>query len=307
MAAFGASGGRRLHASVNARRGDAAPAGVAAAKIALAAILLGAAAFGAWKLCAKLHAEWVAQCVVPDVKAPGVVTVNATPHIREELVRGLFHLTNGCNLALIDFEEKRIEAMKSQPLIKSLSVTKRLPASVEISVEERKPAARVNFRTERAKDANGRPIPMRNWDVADADGVVFGFSKKDSASLPVVKTGAAKGVPKGARLEGRALSALRFVEICAATPDLRLDEVDVSGKSYMTARFSSGRAGDGNIVKIDWDWVDDPADRGQPKLSLAVKNLMDVVNTSLTGAMCTYFISEGGRVSVSMQDKEPIR
>ena len=177
----------RRHVSLNSRRSDAGPASFLAVKMAVLAVVVIGVAYGAYRLVSRLHSRWVAQYVVPDVHAPGVVEVRTTPHITEEQIRDLFGLTNGCNLALIDFDEVRRDVLQREPIIKSLSVTKRLPNSVSIAAEERKPVVRVNYQVEAMKTADGRTRRHDRWDVADSDGVVFRFSRKDSQLLPRIK------------------------------------------------------------------------------------------------------------------------
>ena len=303
-----ASSGGRRHASLNSRRGDAGPASFPAVKMTVLAVVLAGAAYGAYKLVSRLHSRWVAQYVVHDVKAPGVVEVHTTPHLTEEQIRNLFGLTNGCNLALIDFDEVRREALRRNPIIKSLSVTKRLPNSVSITAEERKPIVRVNYRTEVLKNAAGRSFPMRRWDVADSEGVVFCFSPKDSQLLPLIKDGPNPPVERGGRLTGKALAALRLVEVCSSKEfaGMNFDEIDISGASYLKAHFGAP-TGEGNVLCVDWNFMDGADDDPTPRLKTAVQKVRQSIATRLPGPMCIYTVTDTDRVIVQSADKEPIR
>lgn len=301
------SGGRR-HASLSSRRGDAEPASFTAVKMTVLAVALAGAAYGAYKLVSRLHSRWVAQYVVHDVKAPGVVEVHTTPHLTEEQIRDLFGLTNGCNLALIDFDEMRSEILRREPIIKSLSVTKRLPNSVSITAEERKPVVRVNYQVEVMKTADGRSRRHERWDVADSEGVVFRFSRKDSQLLPRIKGGPNPPVERGGRLTGKALAALRLVEVCSSKEfaGMNFDEIDISGASYLKAHFGAP-TGEGNVLCVDWNFMGGADDDPTPRLKTAVQKVRQSIATRLPGPMCIYTVTDTDRVIVQSADKEPIR
>ena len=298
----------RRHVSLNSRRSDAGPASFLAVKMAVLAVVVIGVAYGAYKLVSRLHSRWVAQYVVPDVHAPGVVEVRTTPHITEEQIRDLFGLTNGCNLALIDFDEVRRDVLQREPIIKSLSVTKRLPNSVSIAAEERKPVVRVNYQVEAMRTADGRTRRHDRWDVADSDGVVFRFSRKDSQLLPRIKGGPNPPVERGGRLTGKALAALRLVEVCSAKEfaGMNLDEIDISGASYLKAHFGAP-TGEGNTLCIDWNFMGGADDDPTPRLKTAVQKVRHSIATRLPGPMCTYTVTDTDRVIVQTADKEPIR
>ena len=157
---------------------------------------------------AKLRALWLEQCVVTDVASQVAITDGKM--VRSDVIAGQFGLTNGANLALIDFAEKRRETLKKIPNIRDITVSRHLPNRVSIDVEERVPVVRLGIRGR--KGDTGK--------VADTDGVVF-ISSSGTQILPTIREAAAPGTPKGQTLGGHALAALRLIETCRTSyPEL---------------------------------------------------------------------------------------
>ena len=168
--------------------------------------------------------------------------------------------------------------------------------------------ARVNYRVEVMQTADRRSRRIERWDVVDSDGVVFGFSRRDSQLLPCIKGGPNPPVERGGRLSGKALAALRLIEVCSAKEfaGMNLDEIDISGASYLKAHFGAA-TGEGNTLCIDWNFMGGADDDPTPRLKTAVQNVRQIIATRLPGPMCTYTVTDTGRVGVQSVDKEPIR
>ena len=218
----------------------AAKAGAAVFIAVLSAWLI----YCAWRF---LDGLWTARCVVEDVKAQ--IEVRTSPHVREELVLGLFGIKKGCNLATLDLAGKREEILKTLPLVKAISVRRRLPARLEIDVEERTPVVRVNY------SGRTRDKPFDSWDVADSEGIVFNFPLKDSRTLPRIVD--AKGLPavkRGEKLPARAMSALRLVEAASRKefPHISVLDVNISNSTYLIAATSGY-----SLIKFDWEYVEE--------------------------------------------------
>ena len=266
---------------------------VLAVVLAVGAILL------AVKAGERMCAAWNAQFAVEDVLSQ--VTIRSTPHISDEMVRQAFGLTNGCNLATIDFAACRRRTLERQPLIRSIVIDRR-GKTLEIAVEERKPVARINLETRRIA-RGGKVSEIHLWDAVDSEGVVFSFNRRDTVFMPAIK-GLPAAVRRGDRISGRALSALRMIEVCAANRDLAvigLDSVSVANSTYMQACTK-----DYSIVKIDWQLLDDPSDPHQERLRRVLANLRDTIEKRLTPPRCTYTISGLDRVCVLPYEKDPI-
>lgn len=268
-------------------------------KLAFCAVLAIAACATVFVLFSKCRAMWIAQCAVADVREQ--VKITATAHIRPSLVLELFGLTNGCNLAEIDFDRKRAEILESQPMIKTLSVTRRLPDRLEIRAEERKPAARVNYSEVEIADSAGRKSRMGRWQVADAEGVVFNFNQRETRLLPRIVEGR-PSAKTGQRLSGRALAALRLIDLCARHdfPGITLLDADVTNPTYLVAA-----TGDYNTLKIDWNLVHDPESPSQPEMRRALGEIQGIVANRLAGsARSAFIVSESGRINVIAYGRE---
>lgn len=268
------------------------------------AVLAAAAAtvFGVCKGAEKLCSVWAAQCVVRDVRSQ--VEVRATPHVNEDLILGLLRVTNGCNLATMDFSAAREAILRSQPMIRNLEISRRLPDGLVVSVEERVPVARVNYSSMKIRLPRGGIADHGRWDAVDADGVVFNFSLDDTKLLPrILET--RPSAKRGERLSDRALVALRLIDLCRRREfaNIRLRDVDISNGTYLRAA-----TGDYDVVEIDWTYPDDPSSPDQPKLSKAVREILDIGKSRLSGALRNVFVvTETGRVNMMPYDRENAR
>ncbi len=162
-------------------------------------------------------------------------------------------LTNGANLAVLDFGERRDEILRRIPNLRDVHIRRQMPDKVFVTVEERKPIARLNVKGRRAD--SGR--------VVDAQGVVF-ESLRGTRLLPVIREKAPPGTAKGQRLTGRARAALRLVEACheSALQEVAPLDVDVSHADWLLATLNTGRSY--VQLKIAWEGMDDdetPASR----------------------------------------------
>lgn len=241
----------------------------------------------------KCRDAYLEQCVLRDPSRQ--IATAASPHIGREAIVGLFSLTNGCNLATIDFAAAREKILRRHPEIKSISVTRRLPDRVEIAVEERKPVARINCTAKKTRTSLGKTQTIYRWDVVDSEGIVFRFNQQETRLLPriVEKKGSAS---RGERLSGRALAALRIVDMCARRdfPSISLLEVDTSDNSYLVAATA-----DYDVIKIDWSRIPDPESEKLPEARSALEHIQSIVASSLAGPMRrTFVVSEDGRVNM---------
>ena len=113
---------------------------------------LAAAAVALYVAYERLHAMWIEQCVVTDFASQ--VEISDGRMVRADVIAEKFKLRNGANLALIDFDERRREVLKAIPNIRNITISRRLPNRVSISVEERTPAVRLGIKGQ--KDSSGR-------------------------------------------------------------------------------------------------------------------------------------------------------
>lgn len=227
------------------------------------------------------------------------IQITPSQHFTEEHIRKTFGLTNGCNLAAINFVEKREMALKTYPLLRNIKISRIHPDKVKIAVEERKPVARINI--VHPKDNQGRPF----WMVVDSEGVVFDYSLKDSRSLPKIieSKPSAQG---GEKISGKTMIALRLVELSSdkdLTGVMTLTEVDVSNDIFLIARTRED-----NKIKILWEYVREKGDYDLTNMRDAIYRIRDVIKTDLkTGYYQTLIVTDNERVVASPNEKEYIR
>lgn len=238
--------------------------------IAICAILfLAVAAVGVTAAYAKLREIWVAQCVVTDVTAQA--TCNDGAMVKGGTVLDKFGIRNGANLALIDFDAKRREILRDIPNIRAISVTRRLPNRVEISVEERCPIVRLGVHGQ--KSVTGR--------VADAEGVVF-TCRRGTSMLPTIREKPTAVTPVGQKLAGRNLAALRLVETAsdARFSALGILDADVSKQDFIVATL-----GNYATLKVAWNGMDDPTESNRTNLVVRLDQIFKTVkNPDSAGA-----------------------
>ena len=209
--------------------------------LAIAGIIAAAAVLIALAICfEKLRDIWLEQCRIDDM--PEQVSITSGKMVKSDVLAWEFGLTNGANLALIDFKRRREEILRKIPNLRSISISRQLPDKVTITTEERTPIAQLNYRGR--KSATGK--------VADADGVVF-ICQRGTQMLPVIRETQAPGSSAGSTLSGRALAALRLIETCrqAEFIELAVQEVDISKRDYLLVTL-----GNYSRAKIAWEGFD---------------------------------------------------
>lgn len=206
--------------------------------VAVAGVAVTAVVIVALMVCfEKLRGVWLEQCRIRDVAEQ--VSITSGKMVKADILAWEFGLTNGANLALIDFKKRRAEILRKIPNLRSVTVSRRLPDKVTITTEERTPIAQLNYRGR--KSTTGK--------VVDADGVVF-ICQRGTRMLPVIREAQAPGTASGSTLSGRALAALRLIEVCrqAEFIELAVQEVDTSKRDYLMATL-----GNYSRAKIAWE------------------------------------------------------
>ena len=219
-------------------------AGLVATAVIVLLVLLGLGAVVGYE---KLRGLYLEQCVITDMASQVQITSGKMVHpstIAEEL-----GLRTGANLALIDFAAKREELLAKIPNLRRVRIERHLPDKVIVTAEERTPVARLGLKSKNV--VTGR--------VVDTEGMVF-LWQRGTQTLPTIREVTQQGTPRGQRITGRTLAALRLIEACGE-PDfteLGVLEVDVSKPDYLTATL-----GNYSRVKIAWEGMDEesPASR----------------------------------------------
>ena len=217
--------------------------GTVAAIVSLFIII--AIVIGLMTAYAKLRELWLEQCALNDSRTQ--ISVSAGKMVKADAIKDVFGLTNGANLAKIDFAAKREEVLRKYPTVRSLSIERHLPDRVSIAIIEREPVVRMNV-------AGGKSETGR---VADAGGVVFPC-RRGTSMLPVIRE--SSSLPPtacGKPLVGRARAALRLIDVSLdpAFSSLGILEVDISKKDCLSATL-----GNYSTALIAWDGMDGDED-----------------------------------------------
>ena len=216
---------------------------VVTAVVVLLVILALGAVFG----YEKLRDLYLEQCVITDM--PSQVQISSGKMVHPSTIAEELGLRPGSNLALIDFTAKREELLAKVPNLRRVRIERHLPDKVIVTAEERTPVARLGLKGKNT--ATGR--------VVDTEGMVF-LWQRGTQTLPVIREATPQGTPKGQRIAGRTLAAIRLIEACGDPEftELGILEIDVSKPDYLLATL-----GNYSRVKIIWEGMDEesPASR----------------------------------------------
>ncbi len=234
------------------------------------ACALAAPAAVALALCyGKLRGIWLDQSVIRDKGRQ--VSIESGQMVKKDVIAYELGLTNGANLATIDFGERREALLRKVPNLREIRIRRFLPDRVEVAIEERKPIARLGLRGR--KGDTGK--------VVDAEGVVF-LCMRGTRLLPVIRESAAPGTSPGKRLDGRARAALRLVEAChdPSFQELAMLDMDVSQPDWLLATINTGTSY--AKLKIAWDGMDAPeTPDSRASLIRQLTHLRDAIRTHI--------------------------
>lgn len=239
----------------------------------------------------KLRSICNEQCRVIDHDLDVVVTTPGKM-VQPDVITLHFGLTNGANLAEIDFASLRQKLMSRVPNIRDIRIERRLPNRVTIDVTEREPVARVA--------GTGKDSPSGL--MTDTEGVIFRFARS-AASFPVVRTGPETKLKPGERLVGRAAAALRLVET-AALPDflkLNVQEANATHPDYVTVTL-----GNYSRAKVAWEHMDEDTHSARDSLKRQLMRLSQALATGLASPTATWIATDygtPGRVYASQNDR----
>lgn len=227
-----AAGGRRVTGVMTADL----PPGVRTLLALLACVV--AAGVGGW-LCWTVFKAYYFHSqslfVLHNVRDDVTITTGKT--LTPDLVCEVLGLHEGINLFSIPIEQKRRELLEQAPNIRDITIVRRMPDKLTITIVEREPIARVG--------ANGR--------VVDEEGVVF-VRYAGTGGLPLIKGSEEFAqIKPGERVQGNEMAAVRLVNN-SLRPEcrLRLLAVDASKDDYLLLTFSDYRQ-----AKFAWGGMQD--------------------------------------------------
>ena len=235
----------------------------------------------------RLRGLWLEQCVVTDVAAQ--TEIRSGRRIKPDTVREMFGLRDGANLALIDFSAKREEALKAYPVIKSISVSRRLPDGVKIDVIEREPFARI------APRGSKRDSGL----VCDDEGVVFSC-RRGAEMLPMIREADSPGASPGERIDGRVRAALETLKIAheAEFSALTILEIDAARADYLLLTLANYTA-----VKFRWEGMETPSPAGNAELRAQLTRVAQTIATGLQPSTRIWNATQPGIVTADINGK----
>lgn len=234
---------------------------LALAVVVAFAALLAAGVFG----FGKLRDIYLEQCVISDMSEQ--VSITSGKMVKADVIAENLGLRKGVNIATIDFAEKRRELLARIPTLRTVTITRRLPDKVVISAEEREPIAKLGVRGRRG--ATGR--------VVDVEGMVFPCMRGTQLLPAIIEP--PPGTAIGRMLKGRALAALRLVDMCREPEfsDLAVLDVDISKPDYLLATLGGSYA----RAKIAWDGMDDPEGHRRDDLAARLSKLRMAIRSGV--------------------------
>jgi len=212
------------------------PAGVKfALGLLLFVVLLATGAWGSWALFESYYFRSQHLFVLRDLRNSVTITTGKT--LTPDLVCEVLGLREGINLFALPIGQKRAELLEQAPNIRDITIVRRMPDKMNITIIEREPIARVG--------SNGR--------VVDEEGVVF-IRYAGTGGLPMIKgSDEFAQVKPGDRLHGNEMAAVRLVHN-SLRPEcrLRLLVLDTTKEDYLLLTLSDHRQ-----AKFAWDGMQD--------------------------------------------------
>ena len=197
--------------------------------------------WGGWKLFENYYFRSQHLFVLRNMAHNVTITTGKT--LTPDLVCEVLGIREGINLFSLPIEQKRRELLDQAPNIRDITIVRRMPDKLAITIIEREPIARVG--------SNGR--------VVDEEGVVF-VRYAGTGGLPMIRgSDEFAQVKPGDHLQGLNMAAVRLVN-CSQRPEcrLRLLVVDTFKDDYLFLTMSDHRQ-----AKIAWDGMqDDEKDTG---------------------------------------------
>ena len=239
------------------------------------------------------------------------------PPLAAETVIALFGLTNGANLAQVDFAGLRTRILAEQHAIKDLAVhlqpTSRVARAsatrpyenfmhVTISATVRDPVAILSYAGDRA---------LRT--VVDSEGIAF-EKRFDPKFLPRILERERTRTKPGQRVSGRTLAALRLIDHCqqTATPgedfatddNIRIRQVDTTPPDFLLAYLSNGHK-----AKFAWEGMDEQLPGSQEAMMRQVRHLRAAIKSNLAVSGYTTSITWNATLPkrIFADIKEPIQ
>lgn len=251
------------------------PGGV---KVALAlvvcVVVLAGGAWGGWALFNAYYFRAQELFVLRDVRNDVTITTGKT--LTPDLVCEVLGLREGINLFSVPIEQKRHELLEQAPNIRDITIVRRMPDKMKITIIEREPIARVG--------SNGR--------VVDEEGVVF-IRYAGTGGLPMIKgSDEFSQIKPGERLRGTEMAAVQLVNN-TLRPEckLRLLAVDAAKEDYLLLTFSDYRQ-----AKFSWEGMQDEQKDTEARMQCHFDNLAKAMESVIGKPRLMWDATLSGRI-----------
>ena len=250
--------------------------------IPLSLLLLLLAGFMLWgfvQVINRLKASYEEQCILTDsAEQVEIITGKAIP---SGMIVDHFGLTNGANLAQIDFSARRGRLLLDMPNLRDVKITRRMPRHIRIEAIERIPVIRVI--------GNGKNT-SRNF-VADRDGIIFWYPLRKTMLMPIIRETREHPPASGKRLSGMAMAALRLIEESSA-PEyaaLKIQEIDTFKPDYLFVTL-----GNSSRAKIAWEGMLKPPASSRVSLTNQLSRLTCAIESNLAAGTKLWNVTDWG-------------
>lgn len=222
--------------------------------------------WGLWYALVNCYLKSENLFTLKDVRRNVTITTGKT--LTPDLLLEVLQLKEGVNLFSIPIDKRRRDLMEWAPNIRELSIVRRLPDKLTISVVEREPIARLG----------------QNGCVTDEEGIVF-VRYAGTGRLPLIQgADSLSQIKPGDQLHGIALSAVRLVEN-ASRPECksRILVIDVKQEEFFQLTFSDHR-----MANFAWPGMEDD----EKNTFYSMQKHFDQLGTimeSEAGRMCRIF------------------
>jgi len=230
--------------------------------------------WGGWKLFETYYFRSQNLFVLRNLSSHVTITTGKT--LTPDLICEVLGLREGINLFSLPIEQKRKELLEQAPNIRDISIVRRMPDKLAITITEREPIARVG--------SNGR--------VVDEEGVVF-IRYAGTGGLPIIKgSDEFAQIKPGDRLHGMNIAAVRLVNN-ALRPDcrLRLLVVDTAKDDYLFITLSDHRQ-----AKIAWDGLEDEEKNTEVKMQRQFDQLAKAMESEIGRPCQLWDATHPGRI-----------
>jgi len=230
--------------------------------------------WGGWKLFENYYFRSQKLFVLRNLSRNVTITTGKT--LTPDLVCEVLGIREGINLFSLPIELKRRELLDQAPNIRDISIVRRMPDKLAITIIEREPIARVG--------SNGR--------VVDEEGVVF-VRYAGTGGLPIVKgSDEFAQIKPGDRLHGMNMAAVQLVN-CSLRPEcrLRLLVVDTSKDDYLFLTLSDHRQ-----AKLAWDGMQDDEKDTEVKMQKQFDKLAKAMDSEIGRPCQLWDATHPGRI-----------